>query len=167
MLVLARTIVLLGLLGTFASWMHPFYVTIIKLDHNPSSQSLQTTFKIFVDDLEMVLEQETATRLFLGTKREHENAELYVKRYLSNHFKVKANGVPLDLAWVGLEYENDLIWCYMEGEGVANPESIEVDVSVMVDALQGQTNIVHVKVGAEEQSEAFDSQFTQKNFAFK
>lgn len=149
-----------------SSFVHPFYVSIIQIDHNASASSLEMTFKIFTDDLEKAIQDQGTDLLRLGTEKEHAKSDAYIQKYISNNFDVSVDGKPLQLNWVGKEVEYDITWCYMEASGVATPKQFDVVARLLTETYSSQTNIVHVKVGGLEQSEALNKTYNKISFKY-
>ncbi len=140
------------LLGAGLCWAHPFYVSVCQVDHNPSSQALEISLKIFLDDLERTLQPPDAPPLRLGTEREAEGADRLVFDYLRKRLMLKVDGRTASLQWVGREVEDDTIWCYMEVLGVPKINTIEVASRLLLETFDTQTNIVHIRAQGDTKS---------------
>lgn len=131
---------------------HPFYVTICQIDHNPTTRSLEITFRFFTDDLERALEDQADTRLFLGTERELEATDRHFFDYLTSHVDVATDAGPVQFRYVGKEVEPDLTWGYVEVPDVSTPSRISVTNRILLEQFDSQTNIIHVTVGGSQKS---------------
>ncbi|MEL6193154.1 MAG: DUF6702 family protein [Bacteroidota bacterium] len=135
---------------------HPFYVSICQIDYNGENQSLEISLKIFIDDIEEIMEKEGVGRLYLGEVRENKESDKYISRYLAQQFKIKVDGQEKPLEYLGKETDVDAIWCYMEGVGVSPFSSVEIRNSIFMEHIESQVNIVHVKQAGTEKSLMFN-----------
>lgn len=80
--------------------------------------------------------------------KEMSNIDLYIERYLKHHLNVKVNNKKVDLKYLGKEYDNDVVKCYIEIEGIDADalKSIEVENSLLFELFEKQNNIVHFKI---------------------
>ena len=131
---------------------HQFYVTITQIDANAEAKSLEITVKIFTDDIEKTLEKETHEKLRLGSKRQNPRAGDLIFNYLRKNLKLQIDGKPAELDFVGFEVELDVTWCYLEVPKVPDPKKITIRNTILLDAFDAQTNIVHFKIGKEQKS---------------
>lgn len=131
---------------------HPFYVSICQVDHNTESQSLELTFKIFVDDLNTGLKAHTDEKMWIGDEQEHADAETLVQKYLQNRVQFKVNGAPAAFNWIGKEVEEDICWVYMEIPNVPQLTTLEVTNRILLETFADQSNIVHVHANGTEKS---------------
>ncbi len=134
------------------SFIHPFYVSICQIDHNPTTKSLEISFKIFTDDLEYSLEKQGTGRLFLGSEKESEKADQYIFNYLKNNFKITIDGQETEYSFLGKEIELDVTWCYLEAKNINDFTKIEVLNKILIDDFNSQSNIVHIKYGDKRKS---------------
>mgnify|MGYP000135582919 CR=1 FL=1 len=61
---------------------HEFYVSICNIQHNTEAATLEITLKIFTDDFEKALEQDSGKALHLGTPKEDSKADELIRDYL-------------------------------------------------------------------------------------
>ena len=146
--------------------VHPFYISVCQVDHNPETGALEMSFRIFMDDLELALEAMGTDRLHLGTERETEKADLYIGRYLTRHVVVEINGRRVSVAFLGKEVDPDAIWCYMEVENVPVLESLTMTNSLLLETFEEQVNLVHVHANGQKKSLVFDRQQVTQTLDF-
>lgn len=131
---------------------HKFYMSIADMEYHPESKSLQVVVKLFVDDFEKVLEQKNAVRLFLGTDKEHPEADNYIKKYLNSHFIVEQPKGSLSATFVGKEVDKDYLWVYFEFKKFKVKESSTLYNSLLIKEFPTQTNKVNYKNGKQNKS---------------
>lgn len=128
-----------------ASSAHKFYVSITKIEYVQQEESLQIITKIFIDDLEDVLQERYDPELVLDSTNDDPNIDKYVQKYLLKKLKLKVNGVPVATVFLGKTYEIETLNCYLEVTGIKTLETFEVANSVLFEMFPEQQNIIHVK----------------------
>jgi len=102
---------------------------------------------IFIDDLEVALEQDSVPKLYIGTEKEDISADGYIAHYISDHFKLSVDGSTLENEFLGKELSKDLaaIWCYLEVP--LDKELSEFDLShdLLMEVYDDQKNVVTIK----------------------
>lgn len=123
---------------------HPFYVSIIQLDHNLQNESLEITFKIFTDDLEMSIVKESDVNLYLTSTKENKKADSLISNYLNRHFKIKLDGNLSKLDFIGFEAAFDITKIYIEANSAESDlKLIEIESDILVSEIPDQSNVFH------------------------
>ena len=65
---------------------------------------------------------------------------------------MKINGEEKTLNFIGKAYENDIVVCYLEIEGVKNIDTFEIENTVLFDLYAEQQNIVRTKINSKNKS---------------
>jgi hypothetical protein len=125
--------------------VHKFYVSITKIEYAQQQHSLQIITKIFIDDIENALKKRYDPSLSLDTKKETKEADELLKKYILQKLKLKVNGTPVKLNYLGKEYDNDLLVAYIEVTGVKGLKNIEIENKILMDMFPEQQNIIHLK----------------------
>lgn len=138
--------ILLLLTGNF----HPIHVSVCTIEHNPDSQSLQVTIKIFADDLEDALNQgnyRPDTLTYLDTFKDDAAPEVTwsIEQYLSDVFEIRVNEKKVTWSYLGQEREDLAMWCYLEVADIENIKQVEVRSQVLMGVHRDQINLVHVR----------------------
>lgn len=126
---------------------HPFYVSICQIDFNKENQSLEISVKTFADDLILALENAGAKKIYLGEEKENPETDQFIFDYLKSNLKIKVNGKLFNFRFVGKEIETDVVWTYLEIEGISALNEIEVECSILVEVLETQSNIIQINDG--------------------
>ncbi|MEE2710011.1 MAG: DUF6702 family protein [Gemmatimonadota bacterium] len=137
---------------SFGQQEHPLYISICEIEHNTDTAALELTFKIFTDDLETALEEQGVGKLRLGTDREMENADEYIRRYIEKNVVIQVDDRSVELGYVGKEVEMDVAWCYVEVQGVLSIKSMTVSNTLLFELFEEQTNIVHINANKKKKS---------------
>ncbi|MDZ7269276.1 MAG: hypothetical protein ONB48_16980 [candidate division KSB1 bacterium] len=131
---------------------HPFHVSVCQVDHNPQTQALEITFRLFTDDLEEALLAQGTGRLMLGDSREAPAVDRYLFNYLKHAVVFVVNGDTARFQYVGRETETDVTWCYVEILKIAQVKKIAITNRLLHELFEDQINLVHVKAGGKLKS---------------
>ena len=124
---------------------HKYFVSITKIEYVAESGDLQIITQIFTDDIEDVLQERYGADITLGTKKETKKDETFLKEYILQKLKIKVDGTPVELNYLGREYDVDMVKSYIEVSGIDEINSIEVENKVLFDLFPEQQNIIHYK----------------------
>src|ERR1700753_1033238 len=86
---------------------HPLYISVTEITHNSKDKILEISCKVFTNDLEAVLEKMSGTRVDLGARAEKAATDKLIDTYVQKHLRLKVDGRPVALHFVGSEKEND------------------------------------------------------------
>jgi hypothetical protein len=127
---------------------HKFYLTVTHIGYSEKDDALQITTRIFIDDLDKVLEARYGLKMNLDTESESPLANEYLEKYLRNKLVIELNGVIKDYTFLGKEYDTDMVVCYMEIPkiGIAKVKTIQIQDEVLTDIFDEQQNVVHFNV---------------------
>ncbi len=139
-----RLLVLLLALSSFTA-IHKFYVSVTEIEYNPKEESLQIISRIFIDDLENVLQKRFDKNIKLGLASETPKATDHLEKYFEAKFEVSVDGKPVKLNYLGKEYEDDMILLYVEVPNVKSFRKIQIKNTVLMDLFPEQKNLVHVE----------------------
>ncbi|MFC0604008.1 DUF6702 family protein [Winogradskyella pulchriflava] len=131
---------------------HEYYVSVTKIEHSKTHQSLQIISQLFIDDFEKLLRQRYDESLKLAPDNNEEVINEYMSRYLTDKLKINVNGKPVNFVFIGKEYKDDIAYCYLEVENVAKITSIEVVNRALFDVFEEQQNIVRLKLNNKNKS---------------
>ena len=160
---------LLALLTVVLTSVHPFHVSVCSINHAPDEQTLQVTQKIFADDLEEALNATASgqtTRIDVLNPPDPAVMEAIVNDYLKEHLRIMVDGNVVEPVFLGYEREEMALWCYLEVSKVATLQSVGVQSSILVDAFNDQTNIVHVKYNDTTKSMKLAKDYSQDQVTF-
>ncbi len=135
---------------------HKFYVSITKIEYVEEEQSLQIIEKLFVDDIEDVLQARYSESISLDPEKETEADVEFLKRYVLQKLSIKVDGRSVDLNFLGREYENDIVKVYIEAENISALKSIEVENRILFEMFEEQQNLIHVKKNKKRKSLILD-----------
>lgn len=150
---------------------HPIHLAITDIAYSEKEKALQVVHKIFVDDLELHIEEKAKSsgqeiRLHLNTPKEHPMADSVLQDYLSEHFQVKINGKKGKSIFVGKEYENGAVWIYAEYPNLPKPKQLDIQDNLLLDLYDDQNNLVNLEVSGKKGSLRFRKGYTQDIVSF-
>ncbi len=132
------------------STFHAFHVSVCEVYHNPDTKSLEISMKIFMNDIELAIQNESHAEFTLIGAGEPEEALL--KAYVITHYKISVDGDEVDLNWVGYEIKGDALQCYLEGKEIHKISQIEFDDTLLTEVFEDQINLVHFQYKEEMKS---------------
>lgn len=138
---------MISLLLSFSLLMaHDFHVSKAQVEYNSREEALQITLHIFLDDLELALEKQGHTKLFLCTEKEALVGDSLVAGYLTRQFELWVDGKKVEPYYLGKEISDDLAaaWCYMEVSEVKAISELRVRNAILMDLYADQKNILSV-----------------------
>jgi hypothetical protein len=122
------TLVLILFPILISSISHKFYVSTTNVEYVPEMQTIQIISKIFVEDLEQVLQERYNPLIVLNPKKETKADINYLKKYVNQKLKISVNNKPVELIYIGKEYDIDIMNMYFEIENISELTSIEVKI---------------------------------------
>lgn len=132
--------------------LHPFHVSICEVYHNQKTHSLEITMKIFIDDLELAIQNQGNTEFKLVDSSDKEIDGSTLKNYITGRFKIKTNSKEVDLDFVGFEFDNDAILCYFEAGKMKTINVIEIKNAILLEVYSDQINLSHFQYNGEMKS---------------
>jgi hypothetical protein len=129
--------------------IHDFHVSKCEIRYNTAKQTLEMTYHIFLDDLEMALERSGHSGLNLCEENESESANKLLLTYLEAHFILMVDETPVTYELIGKEQSEDLsaVWCYLKAKDVDDFSRIEVRNDLLMEVYDDQKNIGSFAIG--------------------
>ncbi len=146
--------------------LHPFFVSVIELNHNAKGRSFETSIKVFNDDFEAALRKFGNTKIDLAKPADKAAVDKLIAKYIAQKLLVKVDGKTIELHYLGYEQKQESTWIYLETENIASVKKVEVNCSFLYDFQDKQINIFNVKANGMEQNYKLDYPKTTASFAF-
>jgi hypothetical protein len=146
--------------------MHPFYVSVTEIKHNPKTQAVEVSCRMFYDDLEHALEKDNKTPLDIVKPKDKAQLNRFINEYVKKHFSIRADGKPLNLSYVGYEIQEDGAWAYFEVKGVTSVKKIDIHDELLNAMHPEQINMLHVTIGGNRKSTKLDAPDADTSFSF-
>ena len=125
---------------------HEFYVSTTSVDFVLDKNEIQITSQFFVDDLENLIKFLTPNTSLIFEKAYREDNDIFLRDFIHKNFKLSINKKEKEVKYLGYELKDDLLVVYYETKFL-NSEIINIEVfnSFLVNFIESQKNIVHVK----------------------
>jgi hypothetical protein len=146
--------------------LHPFYIAVTEIEHNAREKSLEISCKIFAEDFEEILKKNYGTVVDLGAEKDKAALDKYIPDYIGHHLKLRIDGKPVNLGFVGFERDRESAYCYFQVDNISSVKKMEVQNSLLHDFTDKQINIVHVVVEGKRQSTKLDYPSSLASFNF-
>ncbi len=138
-------------LMSFTLW-HKYYVSVNDIEYVKDKEAVQIISRYFIDDFEKALRERYDSSITLAVDNEKENVDGYIEKYLNQKFRIELNDQSIPYNFLGKEYQDDMIFCYLEIEHVLEIRSIDVSNQVLMDMFPDQHNIIKLKVNSRNKS---------------
>ena len=135
-----------------AATAHKYYLSVTDLAYNEEAKSIQIITRLFYDDLEAVIQERYDTAVIVDATSNQEELDTYLKKYFKKKLLIKVNGTQREVSFIGKEYEDDYVVCYLEINEVDSIESFEIESTVLMDLFPEQKNMVHTDIAGRKKS---------------
>jgi len=132
--------------------LHPFHVSVCEIYHNEQAKSLEISMKIFIDDFELAIQKDGAEDFQLLDVSGDLVDPKKIEAYLKKRFQIKVNGEKIAQNFLGFEFDNDAVLCYLEHTRVKKIDNIEIDNSIITEVYDDQINLTHFQYKGEMKS---------------
>jgi hypothetical protein len=139
---------------------HTFFESLVDIDTNANSGKLEIVHTYTLHDLTAVLMAHTQ----LAINLEHPEHEAILRHYIERNFKLRSNGEPIDLAWVGIQINPQNIEIYQESMQKQDLAKLELKQTVLQDSLAKQINRVNFRQGQLQGTLIFTNQNKWQSF---
>lgn len=139
---------------------HKFHVSVTQIEYDQKEHSAEITLRVFADDLEIALSQHAKRPIKIdpATAKKDKKLGETVMAYLRERFQLKTSaGRPVKLGWVGMEWQADMFWLYVEGKLPNGLEGTELRNKVFQELFEDQVNIVNSKIDGKQIGLMFDA----------
>lgn len=154
------------LLAGWLNLLHPFFVSVTEITHNSKDKSLELSCRIFTDDFEKTLSATYKTKVDILHPKDKKQTDQMVFDYISKHLRIKVDGKPVTLSFVGYQQEEEAIWSYLEVKNVGSFKTIEITNDLLFETHEEQMNIVHVIKNGERKSRELRNPDSNLKFEF-
>lgn len=146
--------------------MHPFYVSVIDINHNDKEANLEISVRTFTTDLETRLEAEYNVKLDLSDPKQKTKAEEYINLYMQKRLALTTNGVKGKLDFIGFEIQKESTWSYFEIKNVKQLKQLDVFCEILFGIDPQQINIIHAKANGQRKSFELTAPKNRTQFIF-
>ncbi|MBT8289138.1 MAG: peptidase E [Flavobacteriaceae bacterium] len=132
--------------------LHKFYVSVTQVEFIPEKESIQIISRIFIDDFERLLNERYDESLVLASGNESPLVDVYTERYMKEKISILIDGKQRQLSFIGKEYEDDIMFAYLEIEDVIEINSFEISNEILFELFDEQQNIVRTTINDKRKS---------------
>jgi hypothetical protein len=145
-----------GLITGLWALFHPFYISVIEINHNQKEANVEISIRVFAEDLEAILQKYNTAKIDIDNPPNKAFLDGQIATYLKQKIKLKVNGQAVTPQYIGHEIQKESAWCFFEVPKVTDMSKLEVDCNLLYDFETNQTNILHVKSKGVEKSEKLE-----------
>ncbi len=132
-------------ISALVALLHPFFVSVIEINHNEKEASLEISVRTFTNDLEKMLGAEAKTTIDLSQANQKNKGDALIATYLTKRLQLTANGNKCNLEYIGFEIQKESTWSYFEVKNIKQLNQINAFCEVLFGVNDQQINIFHVK----------------------
>jgi hypothetical protein len=132
--------------------VHKYYVSVTQIDYVKEKKTIQITSRLFIDDFERLLQERYDDKIILDTGKDETQIDSYIEKYIRSKFVIKVNGAFVKYKFLGKEYENDIVYCYIEIENIEDVKSFEVENRILFDIFSDQKNVVRTFINSKHKT---------------
>ena len=130
---------------------HQFYISVTSIKHEAETQKIKVRVKLFINDLEESIFQQSGTRIGLWKNKPIANYEDYIKGYLTSKLSITINNSQVPLTYLKHRVESAevledyVLYCEFEANNISTISSLTISNRLLTEAFDSQTNIINVK----------------------
>lgn len=143
--------------------VHKYYLSLTQINFKKEAKSIQIITNVFMDDIELAINEDNNIDLQLKTTRELKNSDFYFKKYLKEKLQFKVNDTLKNFNYIGKEYDGDLVFFYLEIENIEFINSLEVSNKILINHFLSQQNLVKSNINKKNKSFILDIKKTKVN----
>lgn len=125
---------------------HKFYLALTEIEFNQEQQSVQIIMSVFMDDIELAINNEFDIDAQISTPNQLQNIDDYFLKYLQHHFKLKVNKQEKNYNFIGKEYDGNIVYFYLEIENISKIQNLEIQNTVLIKNFPDQQNLLKTKI---------------------
>jgi hypothetical protein len=146
--------------------LHPYYISVVEINHNATDKTLEISCKIFTNDFETTLEKNYKTKVDLVNPTDKGAIDKLIADYIKKHLSLRVDGKPANFSYVGFEKEDEAVYSFFQVDHITSVSKMDVTNSILHDFSDQQINIIHCIVGGKRQSTKLDYPKTDASFQF-
>ncbi len=136
--------------------LHPFYVSVIDINHNTKEETVEMSIRIFTQDLEETLQKYSAAKIDMVHPANKAVLDKQINDYIKQKLQLKMNSQTVTMQYVGYEIQLESVWIYFEVPKIKQLKKLDVNCTILYDFQNIQSNIFHVKANGTEKSYKLD-----------
>ena len=141
-----KKILLLIIIPLLSFTAHKYYVSMTIIKHVKEENSIQITMRFFIDDIEKIVNNRFKKEFKLATDEELIETDKFLNIYIHQKFEIKINNQVIEYDFLGKEYDNDVVFFYLESTDIDNISSIEVKNKMLLEMFEEQQNYIKLHI---------------------
>jgi hypothetical protein len=154
------------LMTAFVALLHPFFISVVDINHNEKDASLEISVRTFTDDLEKMIDREYNVKLDLAQANQKEKANALINQYIQKRLALTTNGVKSNIEFIGFEIKQESTWSYFEVKNIQQLKQLKIFCEILFGIDKQQINIIHVKTNGVRKSFELASPNNTTQFLF-
>jgi hypothetical protein len=146
--------------------IHPYYVSVVEINHNKEDKTLEISCKIFTDDFEKTLGKVYKASVDLISPKDKPAIEKEIGDYISKNLSISVDNKPVKFTFLGYEISEGAAWCYLQVENISAFKDLGIVNKILHDYTDKQVNIMHVTVNGGRKSSKLDFPNSVASFNF-
>ncbi len=146
--------------------IHPYYVSVVEINHNKDDKTIEISCKIFTDDFEKTLGKVNKTFVDLINPKDKPAVERGIRDYITKNLSVSVDNKPVKFTYLGYEISDGAAWCYLQVDNIPAIKDLEIVNKILHDYTDKQVNIMHVTVNGGRKSSKLDFPNSVASFNF-
>ena len=143
---------------------HKYYVSTTEIEYKIERNTIQITLQLFTDDAELMLQQKDPN-VRLDPDFDAKKVDILLDSELSKALQLFADQSALEFSFLGKEYKNDIVQCYLEIVLQEPLKNIEIENTLFFNMFDEQQNIIHFKSPKGRKSFLLHRQNTKVNIS--
>lgn len=144
--------------------LHPFFVSVIEINHNEKEATIEISVRTFTNDLEKMMGAEAKTTIDLSQANQKNKGDALIAAYITKRLKLNANGAKLNLEYIGYEIQKESTWSYFEVKNIKQLNQLNINCEILFGVNDQQINIFHVK--AKENRKSYELIYPKNTVQF-
>jgi hypothetical protein len=141
-----KKLVFLLIIPLLAFTVHKYYVSMTKIKYVKEKETVQITMRFFIDDIEKTLNTRFKKDFKLATSEEYIDTDKFLNLYIHQKFEYKINDQSVKYTFLGKEYDNDIVFFYLESTDIKNIKTIEVENKMLLELFEEQQNFIKLYI---------------------
>lgn len=130
---------------------HAIYLSVVEVVHEKSTTVAQIKIKVFTNDMEDALFNESNQRMKLSEVTTFELYKPDIQAYFSNHFQISINNKKQALLLSRAELTGDAVWFYFNMSCTDSWKEVSIKADYLMELFPTQSNVISVEHESKKQ----------------
>ncbi len=153
------------ILTSLLAFLHPFYVSVIDINHNAKDKNVEISIRIFVDDFESTLKKNYHRNFDLHKSANDVQVNKLITNYIESKLQIVIDAKPQALHYLGFEVQKESVWIFLEINNINQFKKINFNCNLLYDFQDKQMNIFNAKANGSEKNYKLD--YPKNTLAFE